>query len=283
MQCKNVLPQNTNMQVNTTSESESSHFNHMSHVQQQLSNFSVCAVDPRFNTKSSDRINHSGVLSRVKSGEASNPKLPRNQSNRGDASMFLQRPHGDNSQPVMTHVASSEALQYQEYQCWSATASSCSTKALSVKDEDLAFIEEPVSPPIEQITISNFPVNVEVINKENETIGFNQKCKVTKSFKCFNSDREQSNSSLMGFSPKLKGDKTTKVLRNEDQLSSKEPNFFNKKHNKPCNFSLKVTPSEECFPGEGFKGKRTVTKKPFSGIKQKRNKRNTRFSFTSWV
>jgi len=81
----------------------------------------------------------------------------------------------------------------------------------------------------------------------------------------------------MGFNSKLKVDKTTEQLRNEEQLSSKEPNVFNKKHKKACNFSVKVTPSERCFPGEGFRGKRTVTKNPFSGVKQKRNMRKTRF------
>jgi len=242
MRYNNMLPQNITTQVNT-GRSESTVFDQLSYVQQQLGNFPAGGDHQRLNTVG--------------------PSTP------------LKGQHGGIPQPVINNMASPTALQYQQYQCWS-TASTCSTKSFSVKDEDLTIPLKNVSPPKEQITICNFPVKVKVIQSQDKTMGFNHKRKVGKSVENFNFDREKSRNRLTGFNPKQKVIKTTEMLRNKD-LSSKEPEFFNKKHKNVCNISLKLASKGKCFSGGAFKEKGTVTKNPFSAFKQKRKVHKNHF------
>jgi len=243
MRYTNMLPQNITTPVNT-GRSESTVFDQLSYVQQQLGNFPAGG----FNTVA--------------------------------ASTPLKGQHGGIPQPVINNVASPTALQYQQYQCWS-TASTCSSRSFSVKDEDLTISVDNVAPlknvsTSEQITISNFPVKVKVIQSQDKTMGFNHKREVGKCGSNFNFDREKSRNRSTGFNPKQKVIKTTEMLRNKD-LSSKEPEFFNKKHKNVCNISLKLASKGKCFSGGAFKEKGTVTKNPFSAFKQKRKVHKNHF------
>eukprot|EP00495_Collosphaeridae_sp_1-RS-2012_P004606 TRINITY_DN3913_c0_g1_i1.p1 TRINITY_DN3913_c0_g1~~TRINITY_DN3913_c0_g1_i1.p1 ORF type:complete len:306 (-),score=49.01 TRINITY_DN3913_c0_g1_i1:195-1112(-) len=217
MRYNNMLPQNIT-QVNTGT-SESTVFDQLSYVQQQLGNFSTGGDNQRLNT--------------------------------GCASVPLKGQHGGIPQPVINSLASSTLPTYQQYQCWS-TASTCSNQSFSVKDEDLTIpLKNVPSPAKEQITICNFPVEVKVIQSEDKTMGFNHKRTVGKGVENFNFDRQKSRNRLTGFNPKQKVIKTTEMLRNKD-LSSKEPEFFNKKHKDVCNISLNLASKGKVIQGQSL-------------------------------
>jgi len=251
MRYNNILPQNITTQVNT-GKSESTVLDQLSYVQQQLGNFSACGDSQRFNTVA--------------------------------ASTPLKGQYVGIPQPVISNVASPTVRQYQQYQCWS-TASSCSSKCVSVKDEDLNIKEENVT-PLKNVCspkiISNFPVTVKVSTSKDTTTGFNHKQKVEKGVENFNFDREKSHNRSTGFNPKSKMMKTNEKQRNKDQLSSKGPHFFTKKNNKVYNMSSKVASrGNKYYPGGGFAEKRekkqAVTKNPFSGFKHKRKMHKNHF------
>jgi len=241
MRYNNMLPQNITTQVNPA-RSESTVFDQLSYVQQQFGNF------------------------------------PADGCNSVAASTPLKGQHGGIPQPVINDLASPTALQYQQYQCWS-TASTCSSQAVSVMGENLTLRVDNVAPlqnvstPKEQITISNFPVNVKVIQSQDKMMGFSHKQKEGKCLENFNFNREKSRNRLTGF----KGIKSSQMLRNKD-LSSKEPELFNKKHKNVCNISLKVPSKGKCYAGGGFKVKGAVTENPFSAFKPKRKMLKNHFT-----
>jgi len=248
MRYNNMLPQNITTQVNN-GRSKSTVFDQLSYVQQQLGNFPAGG----FNTVA--------------------------------ASTPLTGQNGGIPQPVINNMASPTALQYQQYQCWS-TASTCSTQSFSVKDEDLTIRVDNVAPPKnvsapkEQITISNFPVKVKVIQSQDKTMGFNHKRTVGNCVANFNFDQEKSRNRLTGFNAKQKVIKTSEKLRNQD-LSFKEPELFHKKQKNVCNISSKVASDGKFYPGGGFKKKGAVTKGPFSAFKPKRKMHKNHFKVRS--